>query len=63
MKLADRELVCDERFKLYVGRRQFLSVDGSLKFSKTWYAVFSLHGKQRCQALGVRTLLHAAGRG
>jgi len=59
MNLADRELVYDEGFKLYVGRAQFHSTDGTLKFSETWYAEFYIDGKQRRQALGVRTRLHA----
>lgn len=59
MKLADRELIYDEAFKVYIGRAQFRSTDGALKFSETWYAEFYLDGKQRSKALGVRTRLHA----
>lgn len=59
MKMADRELIYDEAFKVYIGRAQFRSTDGTLKFSETWYAEFYLDGKQRSKALGVRTRLHA----
>lgn len=59
MRLADRELIYDEGLKLYIGRRQFRSTDGRLKFSTTWYAEFYLEGRQRRQALGVRTRFHA----
>jgi integrase len=59
MKLADRELVYDDDLKVYIGRRQFRSTDGTLKFSTTWYAEFYVDGKQHRQALGVRKRLSA----
>ena len=59
MKLTDRELIFNDGFKMYIGRAQFRSTDGLLKFSETWYAEFYQNGKQRRQTLGVRTRLHA----
>lgn len=59
MKLTDRELAYDDGMKVYIGRRQFRSTDGTLKFSDTWSAEFYQDGKQRRVSLGVRTRLHA----
>lgn len=60
MKLLDRQPVDGtQKPVIYIGHREWIHKDGTVRKAKPWYAEWFLHDKRQCKSLGVNNKVAA----